>query len=133
MWFKREPPKAPTNSTHAPLNHVFSTPQHDPNLTPIKQETSGARPSQPRLTLSFALLHPSPTPRDGILIRCFKEKKREGSCFDEDTFDAHIFKTPFHEHFFNSNVASKPIIPDTRFKLEEDRYPQIQQQIELHG
>ncbi|MED6141835.1 hypothetical protein PIB30_107409 [Stylosanthes scabra] len=49
-WFKREPPKAPTNFTHAPLNHVFSTPQHDPNLTPIKKETSGARPSQPRLT-----------------------------------------------------------------------------------
>ncbi|MED6166441.1 hypothetical protein PIB30_109308 [Stylosanthes scabra] len=47
---------------------------------------------------------------------------------DEDTFDAHRFKTPFHEHFFNSNVASKPIIPDTRFNLEEDQYPQIQQQ-----
>ncbi|MED6116204.1 hypothetical protein PIB30_097947 [Stylosanthes scabra] len=47
---QREPPKAPTNFTHAPLNHVFSTPQHDRNLTQIKQETSGARPSQLRLT-----------------------------------------------------------------------------------
>ncbi|MED6178198.1 hypothetical protein PIB30_105304, partial [Stylosanthes scabra] len=60
-------------------------------------------------------------------------RKRRGKAvvIEEDTFDAHIFKTPFHEHLFNSNVASKPIIPDTRFNLEEDQYPQIRQQIEL--
>ncbi|MED6153411.1 hypothetical protein PIB30_101751, partial [Stylosanthes scabra] len=50
MWFKRESPKTPTNFTHDPLNHVSSMPDNDPNLTPIKQETSGARPSQLRLT-----------------------------------------------------------------------------------
>ncbi|MED6189647.1 hypothetical protein PIB30_098096, partial [Stylosanthes scabra] len=62
-------------------------------------------------------------------------RKRRGKAvvIEEDTFDAHRFKTPFHEHFFNSNVASKPIIPDTRFNLEEDQYPQIRQQIELRG
>ncbi|MED6165022.1 hypothetical protein PIB30_095690 [Stylosanthes scabra] len=62
-------------------------------------------------------------------------RKRRGKAvvIEEDTFDAHKFKTPFHEHFFNSNVSSKPIIPDTRFNLEEDQYPQIQQQIELRG
>ncbi|MED6152249.1 hypothetical protein PIB30_090115 [Stylosanthes scabra] len=45
-------------------------------------------------------------------------RKRRGKAIvvDEDTFDAHRFKTPFHEHLFNSNFASKPIIPDTRFK-----------------
>ncbi|MED6177360.1 hypothetical protein PIB30_097445 [Stylosanthes scabra] len=62
-------------------------------------------------------------------------RKRRGKAvvIEEDIFDAHRFKTPFHEHFFNSNVASKPIIPDTRFDLEEDQYPQIRQQIELRG
>ncbi|MED6164907.1 hypothetical protein PIB30_094614 [Stylosanthes scabra] len=62
-------------------------------------------------------------------------RKRRGKAVvvDEDPFDAHRFKTPFHEHFFNSNVASKPIIPDTRFNLEEDQDPQIRQQIELCG
>ncbi|MED6201919.1 hypothetical protein PIB30_099912 [Stylosanthes scabra] len=62
-------------------------------------------------------------------------RKRRGKAVvvDEDTFDAHRFKTPFHEHFFNSNVASKPIILDTRFNLEEDQYPQIRQQIEFCG
>ncbi|MED6183751.1 hypothetical protein PIB30_040646 [Stylosanthes scabra] len=62
-------------------------------------------------------------------------RKRRGNAVvvDEDTFDAHRFKTPFHEHFFNSNVASKSIIADTRFNLEEDQYPQIRQQIELRG
>ncbi|MED6153470.1 hypothetical protein PIB30_102261 [Stylosanthes scabra] len=58
-WFKREPTKTPTNLTHAPLNHIFSMPQHDPNLTPIKQETSGARPSQPRAHV-FATLQRGP-------------------------------------------------------------------------
>ncbi|MED6190622.1 hypothetical protein PIB30_107590, partial [Stylosanthes scabra] len=62
-------------------------------------------------------------------------RKRRGKVvvIDEDTFDAHRFKTSFHEHFFNSNVVSKPIMPDTRFNLEEDEYPQIRQQIELRG
>ncbi|MED6176952.1 hypothetical protein PIB30_093183 [Stylosanthes scabra] len=62
-------------------------------------------------------------------------RKRRGKAvvIDEETFDAHRFKSPFHEHFFNSNIASKPIIPDTRFNLEEDQYPQIRQQIKLHG
>ncbi|MED6214203.1 hypothetical protein PIB30_100686 [Stylosanthes scabra] len=62
-------------------------------------------------------------------------RKRRGKAvvIDEETFDAHRFKSPFHEHFFNSNVASKPIIPDTRFNFEEDQYPQIRQKIELHG
>ncbi|MED6138437.1 hypothetical protein PIB30_074230 [Stylosanthes scabra] len=66
---------------------------------------------------------------------CDASRKRRGKAVvvDEDTFDAHRFKTPFHEHFFNSNVASKPIIPDTRFNLEEDQYPQIRQQIKLRG
>ncbi|MED6175263.1 hypothetical protein PIB30_076808 [Stylosanthes scabra] len=52
---------------------------------------------------------------------------------DEDNFDAHRFKTPFYEHFFNSCVASKSIIPDTKFNLQEGQYPQIQQEIELCG
>ncbi|MED6224873.1 hypothetical protein PIB30_088357 [Stylosanthes scabra] len=37
-------------------------------------------------------------------------RKRRGKAVvvDEDTFDAHRFKTPFHEHFFNSNRLNKP-------------------------
>ncbi|MED6184777.1 hypothetical protein PIB30_050771 [Stylosanthes scabra] len=62
-------------------------------------------------------------------------RKRRGKeiALDEDNFDAHKFKSPFHEHFFNSNMASKTLIPDTRFNLEEGQYSQIQQQIELRG
>ncbi|MED6115247.1 hypothetical protein PIB30_088633 [Stylosanthes scabra] len=55
-------------------------------------------------------------------------RKRRGKeiPLDEDNFDAHRSKSPFHEHFFNSNEASKPIIPNTRFNLEEGEYSQIQ-------
>ncbi|MED6176588.1 hypothetical protein PIB30_089642, partial [Stylosanthes scabra] len=35
--------------------------------------------------------------------------------------------------FYNSYVALKDIIPDTRFKLEEGEFPEIEQQIELRG
>ncbi|MED6225080.1 hypothetical protein PIB30_090336 [Stylosanthes scabra] len=38
-----------------------------------------------------------------------------------------------HSHFYNSYVALKDIIPDTRFKLEEGEFPEIEQQIELRG
>ncbi|MED6202693.1 hypothetical protein PIB30_108107, partial [Stylosanthes scabra] len=52
---------------------------------------------------------------------------------EDDEFDALRFKSPFHQNFYSTNVASKPIIPDTRFNLEEGQYPHIQQQIELCG
>ncbi|MED6223769.1 hypothetical protein PIB30_077283 [Stylosanthes scabra] len=62
-------------------------------------------------------------------------RKRRGKAIahEDDDFDALRFKSPFHQCFFNSHVASKPIIPDTRFNLEEGQYPHIQQQIELRG
>ncbi|MED6151204.1 hypothetical protein PIB30_080205 [Stylosanthes scabra] len=63
------------------------------------------------------------------------QRKRRGKAIahEEDDFDAVRFKSPFHQNFYNANVASKPIIPDIRFNLEEGQYPNIQQQIELHG
>ncbi|MED6188162.1 hypothetical protein PIB30_083382 [Stylosanthes scabra] len=51
---------------------------------------------------------------------------------DED-FDAHQFKSAFHQKFYNSYVASKDIIPNTRFKLEEGEFSEIEHQIELRG
>ncbi|MED6141019.1 hypothetical protein PIB30_099189 [Stylosanthes scabra] len=96
-----------------------------PPPKPVPQSHASILPAL-CLLLSFALLHTSPTPHNGILIRCYV-------VIEEEIFDAHRFKSPFHEHFFNSNVASKPIIPDTRFNLEKDQYPQIRQQIELRG
>ncbi|MED6226392.1 hypothetical protein PIB30_103237 [Stylosanthes scabra] len=62
-------------------------------------------------------------------------RKRRGKAIahEDDEFDALRFKSPFHQNFYNTNVALKPIIPDTRFNLEEGQYPHIQQQIELLG
>ncbi|MED6124443.1 hypothetical protein PIB30_058908 [Stylosanthes scabra] len=62
-------------------------------------------------------------------------RKRRGKAIahEDDEFDALRFKSPFHQNFYNTNVASKPIIPDTRFNLEEGQYPHIQQQTELRG
>ncbi|MED6224220.1 hypothetical protein PIB30_081790 [Stylosanthes scabra] len=51
----------------------------------------------------------------------------------DEEFDAQRFKSAFHQQFYNSYVASKDIIPDTRFKLEEGEFPEIEQQIELRG
>ncbi|MED6189737.1 hypothetical protein PIB30_098893 [Stylosanthes scabra] len=45
----------------------------------------------------------------------------------------HRFKSPFHQNFFNTFVASKAIIQDATFNLQEVRYPQIVQQIDLRG
>ncbi|MED6148015.1 hypothetical protein PIB30_049184 [Stylosanthes scabra] len=62
------------------------------------------------------------------------KKRRAGKevMTDED-FDAHRFKSAFHQKFYNSYVASTDIIPDTRFKLEEREFLEIEHQIELRG
>ncbi|MED6152965.1 hypothetical protein PIB30_096999 [Stylosanthes scabra] len=51
----------------------------------------------------------------------------------DEEFDAYMFKTAFHQQFYNSYVASKDIIPDTKFNLEEGEFLEIQQQMELRG
>ncbi|MED6142028.1 hypothetical protein PIB30_109434, partial [Stylosanthes scabra] len=62
------------------------------------------------------------------------KKRRAGKevVIDEE-FDAQRFKSAFHQQFYNSYVASKDIIPETRFNLEEGKFPEIEQQIELRG
>ncbi|MED6199942.1 hypothetical protein PIB30_080568 [Stylosanthes scabra] len=97
--------------TFAPLTHVtFGVPS--PNVTQpnIPHQRDLIPPTQANVHISIPTSRPHPS-----------------------SFLMLLVKSPFHEHFFNSNVASKPIIPDTRFNLEEDQYPQIQQQIELRG
>ncbi|MED6225100.1 hypothetical protein PIB30_090513, partial [Stylosanthes scabra] len=62
-------------------------------------------------------------------------KRRRGGkqVVTDEEFDAQRFKTEFHQQFYNSYVASKDIIPDTRFNLEEGEFLEIGQQIELRG
>ncbi|MED6207082.1 hypothetical protein PIB30_032534 [Stylosanthes scabra] len=119
---------------HNCLSHPPPTRFPLPHTLPSSVHPFPRHAFAPTLTLHPSLSRPPPT--FGMMASSpDASRKRRGKAVvvDEDTFDAHRFKTPFHEHFFNSNVASKPIIPDARFNLEEDQYPQIRQQIELRG
>ncbi|MED6176350.1 hypothetical protein PIB30_087364 [Stylosanthes scabra] len=62
-----------------------------------------------------------------------KRRRAGKQVVTDEEFDAQRFKTEFHQQFYNSYVASKDIIPDTRFNLEEGEFPEIGQQIELRG
>ncbi|MED6111466.1 hypothetical protein PIB30_052538 [Stylosanthes scabra] len=62
-----------------------------------------------------------------------KRRRAGKQVITDEEFDAQRFKTEFHQQFYNSYVASKDIIPDTRFNLEEGEFPEIGQQIELRG
>ncbi|MED6226645.1 hypothetical protein PIB30_105921, partial [Stylosanthes scabra] len=63
-----------------------------------------------------------------------KKRKGKGKTDDDsDACDSTRFKSPFHQNFFNTFVASKAIIQDATFNLQEVRYPQIVQQIDLRG
>ncbi|MED6171995.1 hypothetical protein PIB30_046006 [Stylosanthes scabra] len=65
-----------------------------------------------------------------------KKRKGKGKALvddDSDAFDPTKFKSPFHQNFFNTYVASKAIIQDATFDLQDVRYPQIIQQIDLRG
>ncbi|MED6161659.1 hypothetical protein PIB30_062836 [Stylosanthes scabra] len=48
-------------------------------------------------------------------------------------FDDYRFREVFNQTLFESSVRRKKIIPEVTFNLEEDEYPQIQEQIALRG
>ncbi|MED6214499.1 hypothetical protein PIB30_103604 [Stylosanthes scabra] len=52
---------------------------------------------------------------------------------EDDNHDPYRFFTNFHEKFFLSYVASKAIIPSTKFKLQKGQYRDVKRQILMHG
>ncbi|MED6112645.1 hypothetical protein PIB30_063447 [Stylosanthes scabra] len=52
---------------------------------------------------------------------------------EDDNHDPYRFFTNFYEKFFLSYVASKAIIPSTKFKLQKGQYRDVKRQILMHG
>ncbi|MED6164009.1 hypothetical protein PIB30_085500 [Stylosanthes scabra] len=50
-----------------------------------------------------------------------------------DSHDAHCFRSQFHQDLFEEHVASKSVTPEKSFDLQEDQYPDIQEQIANRG
>ncbi|MED6176361.1 hypothetical protein PIB30_087467 [Stylosanthes scabra] len=48
-------------------------------------------------------------------------------------FDNHHFKSAFNEELYNTIVKSKKVIAEVCFDLMDDEYPEIREQIALHG
>ncbi|MED6150214.1 hypothetical protein PIB30_070244 [Stylosanthes scabra] len=67
------------------------------------------------------------------MVSSSKKRRAGKQVVTDEEFDAQRFKTAFHQQFHNSYIASKDIIPYTRFNLEEGEFPEIEQQIELRG
>ncbi|MED6176012.1 hypothetical protein PIB30_083831, partial [Stylosanthes scabra] len=51
----------------------------------------------------------------------------------QSMFYDHRFRKEFNQQLFESHVRRKKIIPEVRFNLNEDEYPQIMEQISLRG
>ncbi|MED6177698.1 hypothetical protein PIB30_100541, partial [Stylosanthes scabra] len=49
------------------------------------------------------------------------------------SFDAHRFKSAFHQNLFEEYVAKKAITTEIGFDLEEDQHPEIKEQIANRG
>ncbi|MED6116532.1 hypothetical protein PIB30_101144, partial [Stylosanthes scabra] len=64
-----------------------------------------------------------------------KRKKGKQAILDDDdeNHDSYRFFTNFHEKFFEKYVASKAIIPSTKFKLQKGQYRDIKRQILMRG
>ncbi|MED6214382.1 hypothetical protein PIB30_102464 [Stylosanthes scabra] len=62
-------------------------------------------------------------------------RKRRGKSVayddDDNDFDEERFKSPFHQNFFNTYVASTPIVLVARIDISNIPYPQFAQQIQL--
>ncbi|MED6112964.1 hypothetical protein PIB30_066608 [Stylosanthes scabra] len=46
-----------------------------------------------------------------------------------DILDAHWFRTQYHQDLFKEHLAKKSVTPETCFELQEDEYPEIQEEI----
>ncbi|MED6135306.1 hypothetical protein PIB30_045214 [Stylosanthes scabra] len=44
-------------------------------------------------------------------------------------YDAHRFRSAYHQRQFEKHVTKKTVTPKTNFELQEDQYPEIQEQI----
>ncbi|MED6114837.1 hypothetical protein PIB30_084323 [Stylosanthes scabra] len=64
--------------------------------------------------------------------RAARKRRGKAIAHEDDEFDALRFKSLFHHNFYNTNVASKAIIPGTRFNLEEGQYPHVQHEDDPH-
>ncbi|MED6138335.1 hypothetical protein PIB30_073428 [Stylosanthes scabra] len=50
-----------------------------------------------------------------------------------DILDAHYFRTQYHQDLFEEHLAKKSVTPETCFELQEDEYPEIQEEIAKRG
>ncbi|MED6165189.1 hypothetical protein PIB30_097244, partial [Stylosanthes scabra] len=48
-------------------------------------------------------------------------------------FDEHCFRKEFNQQLFESHARRRRVIPEVGFNLDEDKYPQIMEQILLRG
>ncbi|MED6128988.1 hypothetical protein PIB30_103335 [Stylosanthes scabra] len=64
-----------------------------------------------------------------------KRKKGKQAILDDDNenHDSYRFFTNFHAKFFEKYVASKAIIPSTKFKLQKGQYRDIKRHILMRG
>ncbi|MED6116612.1 hypothetical protein PIB30_101832 [Stylosanthes scabra] len=67
--------------------------------------------------------------RKHVKMASSSRKRRPGKeiATEESEFDAHRFKSLFHQEFYASYVASKAIIPDTRHKFQKANDPANQE------
>ncbi|MED6162407.1 hypothetical protein PIB30_070170 [Stylosanthes scabra] len=47
--------------------------------------------------------------------------------------DAHYFRSQYHQDLFEEHLAKKSVTPETCFELQEDEYPEIQEEIAKRG
>ncbi|MED6212216.1 hypothetical protein PIB30_081084 [Stylosanthes scabra] len=50
-----------------------------------------------------------------------------------DILDAHCFRSQCHQDLFEGYLAKKSVTPETCFELQEDEYPEIQEEIAKRG
>ncbi|MED6198583.1 hypothetical protein PIB30_067770 [Stylosanthes scabra] len=55
------------------------------------------------------------------------------SSIGANVLDAHCFRTLFNQHLYEENAQKKKVIPEVRFNLNADQYPEIKERITKRG
>ncbi|MED6115637.1 hypothetical protein PIB30_092591 [Stylosanthes scabra] len=76
---------------------------------------------------------PSCLRTSNLQVWCWQARPALEMSSSSDMDDPHCFRSQFHQDLFEEHVPSKSITPKTSFDLQEDEYPEIQEQIAKRG
>ncbi|MED6175926.1 hypothetical protein PIB30_082931 [Stylosanthes scabra] len=113
--------------------HPFPTITPDPNRSTPRRGTTICNMGCPRLdhVSAYSTLLGDKQPLKFGVGSLYSSTLMASSSAPASIFDEHRFRKEFNQQLFESHARRRKVIPEVGFNLDEDKYPQIMEQILL--